>query len=160
MLQLISGILGGAVSGALLTWILNYKENKRKVHFEAITNKRIEWAEQLKKDIPDFIAGIQNYFIVNRVERLILRKKLVSLMEQISIKLNPVNDDFDDEFINTMRRVFENTIKFVVDNEEINRFRILSQSMVKIEWEGIKLEAKYGNLSKEEKLKLRRKWLV
>ena len=32
--------------------------------------------------------------------------------------------------------------------------------MVKIEWDGIKLESEKGNPSKQEKLKLKRKWLT
>ena len=80
-------------------------------------------------------------------------------MELIQLNLNPLKDDFDENYIKEMRVLFRASISLNLTEDMLVRFRELSQRMVKIEWDGIKQEAAKGHLSKYEKLKLRRKWL-
>ena len=153
-----SWLLGGSL-GSVLTFTYNYWENKKKVHFFNITNQRIKWAEEIKKNITEFISGIQCYRIELGDDRRKLEKDLISKMELIQLNLNPLKDDFDENYINEMRVLFRATISLNLTEDMLVRFRELSQRMVKIEWDGIKLEAEKGNPSKYDKLKLRRKWL-
>ena len=159
--EILKWIFAGSLGG-VVTFLFKYREDKRKAHVDDVTKHRIEWTQKLKINIAEFITDIQSYRLVKNAERLTIRKNLIKKMELIEINLNPINDEFDEEYINIMRGLYNNILTH--NNEDLNssleRFRELSQSMVKIEWEGIKLEAKKGDLSKQEKFKLRRKWLV
>lgn len=161
MNEIIKWLFAGSL-GSVITFLYQYKEDKRKSHVDAITSQRVEWTKELKMNIAEFIASAQNYRIVSANEKLAIRMRLVTLMEKIELNLNPINDEFDDEFIKCMKALYSESIssKLIRENLLLDRFKSLSQSIVKIEWEGIKLEAKKGNPSKQEKLKLRRKWLA
>lgn len=154
MSDIYEGFLGGSVSAAFITWLLSYRDNKRKAHVSEITSQRIKWSEEVKNHIADFISFVE----CDGKGRLEIEiKKTMALLE---LNLNPLKDDFDEEYVNKMNELYNSLVKGEDVRARLKEFRDLSTRMVKIEWDGIKLESEKGNPSEQDKLKLRRKWLV
>ena len=158
MYELFSGILGGSLSGALITWLLNLKDNRRKAHVSEITTQRIKWAEEIKGEIADFISFIECYRHLK--DNITAIREIRNQMALLELNLNPLKDEFDEEYVNRMNELYNALVKGEDIETRFKEFKDLSKRMVKIEWDGIKLESEKGNPSKQDKLKLRRKWLV
>ena len=105
-------ILGWLLSGSLgsaMTFAYNYWENKKKSHFSNVTNQRIKWADEIRMNIAEFIAGIQIYLMLVGEEKKNKELELILKMEIIELLLNPLMDDFDENYITEMRNLFRNT---------------------------------------------------
>ena len=85
--SIMSWLLGGSL-GSLITFAYNYWENKKKLHFSNVTNQRIKWTDEIKKNIAEFISGIQSYRLENREERKKRKIDLITKMEIIQLNLN------------------------------------------------------------------------
>ena len=151
--EFVKGLLSGSVFAAVVNWLLNYRDSKRKAHVSEITIQRIEWAKEVKGQIAEFITFIECY----DGDELKTIKKTMNLLE---LNLNPLKDDFDEEYVIRLNQLYREVVKGENVDTKLDEFKDLSKRMVKIEWDGIKLESEKGNPSKQDKLKLRRKWLV
>jgi len=152
--KILTVLLNASFTAALVTWLLNYRDNKRKAHVSEITSQRIKWAEEVKGQIAEFITFIEcNGNGKTKVE-------IVKIMTLLELNLNPLNDEFDDEYVDKMNELYKSLLKGDDISSQFVQFKDLSKRMVKIEWDGVKLESEKGKPTKEERNKLRRKWLI
>ena len=161
MSVLFSGLFG-TILGVFLTSLFSIPYNRKTLYISSVTNFRAEWAKEIKTFIADFLSYIQCYHEdYKQSDKSELKRKLIQRMDLIELNLNPLKDEWDNVYIEEMKSIYKSVVedKRIISEDELNKFKNLSQKLVKIEWDGIKLEAKHGTLNKNQKNNLRKKWL-
>lgn len=152
----ISFIVG--LSG-LVIGIIN---SRKTIYINSVTTLRTKWLNEMKDYISEFCGLTYNYGISNlpRNSHSELVEKIDKLRYLIKLNLNP-KDEFDKLIIEKIDLIptLTNRKNFGELTKELDELTFLSQKMVKLEWEGIKAEAKSGILKESEKEKLRKKYL-
>lgn len=119
---------------------------------------RVKWIDTVIDSLSEFCAlAYRVKDLTDGTKKLVRNHELRFL---IKLKLNP-NDKFDRKLVKILdgitkeleNRNFTNLVT------QINELIGLSQDMLKLEWEGVKEEFKRGNLTKEFKRKIYKKYL-
>lgn len=160
IIQLTSVIIAFIVGLAgLIIGIIN---SKKTIYINSITTLRTKWLNEMKDYISEFCGLTYNYGISNlpRSSHTDLVERIDKLRFLIKLNLNP-KDDFDKLILEKIDVIptLTNKRDFTELTKELDELTILSQKMVKLEWEGIKAEAKSGILKNSKKTKLRSKYL-
>ena len=155
------------LTGIMLTFlvgvtnlVLTLRNNKKTTFITAITNSRIKYIQEIRNYISDFCGLIYSYNI--RIKEL-EPDKLFELHKQadktkylIRLYLNPEDKYWDDTIIKLLDEILQLTDKS--PNDKIEELIILTQYLLKLEWEGAKLESEKGILTKLEKQELYSKY--
>ena len=91
-------------------------------------------------------------------EKMEILKKLDNLKYQIMLYLNPEDKLWDTKIISLI-----DSIRGDIENNpetKIKELIIITQYLLKIEWEGVKLESINGEISLKEKKKLNKKYFT
>lgn len=106
----------------------------------------------------EFCANAKNYNSSHRATGDF--KQLVKSKNKISYQLN-AKDKFDQIILFRIGQVMSIADEGAINemDEILDELTRLTQIWMKFEWEGVKQEAEYGNVPKEEKQQLRDKYL-
>jgi hypothetical protein len=154
--------IGITLSLALLNLIITFRNNRKTSFINSITASRIKWMDTVRNTISEFCGLAQHAVLIDLTpeEQKETQLKLVKLKFLINLQLNRF-DAFDKKIIIRV----DNIISFVKLQakkqfyEEVDELIILSQYLLKLEWEGVKQESIKGILSQIEKDKLYEKYL-
>lgn len=155
------------LTGILLTFlvgvtnlILTLRNSRKTTFITSITNSRIKYIQEIRNHISEFCGLIYSYNIRLKdlePERLFeLHKQADKTKYLIRLYLNPEDKYWDENIIRLLEQILQLTDKN--PNEKIEELIILTQYLLKLEWEGVKLESEKGILSKAEKQLLYQKY--
>jgi hypothetical protein len=138
--------------------------NSRKTTFiNAITSSRIKYIQDIRNSISEYCGLFYRYKILLdndpklSNEKLEVLKSIDKLKYQIMLYLNPEDDLWDNKIIALIEdlrlKINENPEKQIKDLISITQY------LLKLEWEGAKLESRKGLVSDKEKKYLNEKYL-
>lgn len=140
---------------------VSFKNSKKTIFINSVTASRAKWIDTIRNTIADYCGYATQIFISKTGEKLKLIYKLQNLKFLIKLQLNR-SDKFDSliiQNVDTIANHFYDDNPNVL-NQEIDKLIILTQDLLKLEWEGVKEESKKGNLTKREKRKLYNRYLM
>jgi hypothetical protein len=137
--------------------IITFRNVRKTAFINSVTASRIKYIQDLRESISKFSGLAYSYY--NRAFKLKyselweLHKEADKLRYLIRLYLNPLEDEFWDKRI--LELIDEIVLKSDKDpTEPINGLIIITQYLLKLEWEGAKLESEKGILSDLEKREL------
>ena len=140
---LIIGILTAFVSTMNITTTI--KQSSKNTFINTITIARKEYMAELRKAVEEFCVTAERND----------NDKLKELSYKLKLLMNPADKDnelWDRKAIEMIDKIVQAEHKA----EEIDRFIILMQSWLALEWHGMRYEAKKGIMSKEDKKTLQK----
>lgn len=149
------------LTGILATIILSssslyfsFKNTKKTLFINSITKSRIEWISTLRNNISKFCGLIFHLALsdLNTTERNKVLEEMDKLKYLIILQLNR-EDEFDKKLILQLQSIASTpNLQDISELEQkIENLILLTQDLLKLEWEGAKLESMKGILSKKEK---------
>lgn len=155
-------VAGVGVTLFIGVWNLvqTYRTSRRTSFINTVTSQRIHWIEQLRQDVAAF-CGLTHTWCMSDLEgkqnETEVLKELDRLRHVIRLRLNP-NDTPDRRIAAMLKRVPELTheSKRAEMSLAIEDLTEATQQLIKAEWEKVKLEAKYGDLSDLSRRRARR----
>jgi hypothetical protein len=153
------GLLVSLIVGFSSLYI-SFKNSKKTIFINSVTASRAKWIDTIRNTIADYCGYSMQIFSSKTEEKLKLVHELQNIKYLIKLQLNR-NDRFDALIIKSIDKIASH---FYDDNpaeinQEINELILLTQDLLKLEWEGVKEESKKGNLTKREKRKLYNRYL-
>lgn len=148
-------------SVALINLFLTLKNNRKNIFINSVTNSRIKYIQEIRNNISEFCGIVHSYcFFGGKLDD----KNLFDLQTHadktkylIRLYLNPEDKFWDEKIIKLLDEILELTDKN--PTEKIDELILITQYLLKLEWEGAKLESEKGILKKSEKEKLYRKYV-
>ncbi len=151
-------IFGIGISLILGIWniINNGRINKRTTFINSVTAERVKWIGKLRENISTF-CGLTNHWVLTDIdseESTKIIKELDKLKIMIKLQVNPQEDhgkkimELIDEIPELTNKDSETISKL---NSKIDEVVSTSQSLLKEEWDKVKMEAKKGDISKKRK---------
>lgn len=131
--------------------VVNYRWNQRTSFINTITSQRIKWIEQLRQDIASFGALMHHGCLADtekEPQEGEMLREAVRLRQVIRLRLNPTMepDKTIERLVGEIPRQMDSTRQphLAEALEELTR---AAQVLIKQEWEKVKAESKYGDLS-------------
>jgi hypothetical protein len=154
--------------GILLTFIVGAAtlyitiRNTRKTNFiNSITASRIKYIQELRTNLSRFCGVVTNYNSRNREQTnedlLKIQLEYDKLKYLLKLYLNPEDEYWDNEMMRLIKDIRERTDKD--PNQCIEELIVITQYLLKLEWEGAKLESQKGPLSFLQKKELYNKYV-
>lgn len=149
----------------LLIGILNFVvilRNVRKTSFiNSVTASRIKYIQELRESISRFCA--LSYSYSNRISKLKyeqlweLHKEADTLRFLIRLYLNPEDEYWDNKIIQLIDQIILKSDKD--PKKSIDELVVITQYLLKLEWEGAKRESEIGIIPDIEKKELYNKYV-
>lgn len=141
---------------------VSLRNTKKTLFINSITASRIKWIDVLRMNISDF-CGLTYHFALTKLdssEKQKVIEKIDRLRFLIKLQLNRA-DEFDRKIMAKIDLIPDLTDPKEVEllGKEINELIELTQDLLKLEWEGAKLESMKGILTQEEKIELYERYL-
>ena len=153
---------GIAVSLIIGIWglLVSIRNSKKTIFINSITTSRNKWIQTVRDSIAEYCGLAFQIFQSTPEDKLKKVDKLQQLRFLIKLQLNR-NDAFDKQIIEKLDLIAVTIYETTRQNteNEVNNLIILTQDLLKLEWEGVKEESKKGNLSKRTKNRLYNKYL-
>jgi hypothetical protein len=141
---------------------VSLRNTKKTLFINSITSSRIKWIDVVRKNISDF-CGLTYHFALTELEKG-EKQKVIEQIDRlrflIKLQLNR-GDKFDRKIMAKIDLIPDLTAPDKIEQltKEINELIELTQDLLKLEWEGAKLESMKGILTQEEKDELYEKYL-
>ena len=157
------GILFSFIVGAT-GLIIGLRNSKKTIFINSITSSRLKYIQEIRNSIAEYCGLFYGYSILMKnsttpsTEKMEILKKLDNLKYQIMLYLNPEDKLWDTKIISLI-----DSIRGDIENNpetKIKELIIITQYLLKIEWEGVKLESINGEISLKEKKKLNKKYFT
>jgi hypothetical protein len=149
------GILVSLIVGGLGLWI-SIRNSQRTIYINSITSARIKYIQEIRNKISEFCGLVYSYNNIQEAlspdKELQIQSEFDKLKYLIKLHLNPDDTFWDAKIMKLIDEIISLTDK--KPDEKINELITITQFLVKLEWEGAKLEAKRGLPSQTEKDKL------
>ncbi len=141
---------------------VSLRNTKKTLFINSITASRIKWIDILRHNISDF-CGLTYHFALTELDKGEKQKVIEQIDKHrflIKLQLNR-GDEFDKKLMEKIDLIPDLTDPKKVENltKEINELVELTQDLLKLEWEGAKLESMKGILTQKEKDELYEKYL-
>ena len=166
-ITLIGIFLTFIVSTASLLITIFY--SRKTTFINTVTNSRIKYIQDFRRSVSNYLGLLRIYQSLKSDEKR--SEKNIEILKSIEISkfqvllfLNPENQTWDEYILIEI----ENLHNIIVTSPEINpnsddlnkvieKFVVSVQYLLKLEWEGAKLESKKGIINEREQLYLNRK---
>jgi len=154
------GVILSFIVGAAGLWV-GIRNSRNTTFINSVTTSRIQYIQDLRNAIAEFCGLFYRYKLlvdnnkdlsIQKLEVLAVADKLKYL---IILHLNPEDIDWDKKIVSLIDSIRES-----IDNnptDKIDELITLTQYLLKLEWEGAKLESQKGILSKRVKRRLYKK---
>lgn len=140
--------------------ILTLNNTKKTIFINSVTNSRIIYIQEIRNCISEFCGLIHSYNLRQQTpdsnELFEIQKQADKNKYLIRLYLNPEDKYWDEKIISLLEDIIQLTDKN--PNDKIEELIIITQYLLKLEWEGAKLESEKGILSKIEKQELYSKY--
>ena len=147
------GIILSFLVGAINLWI-SIKNSRKTIFINSITSSRIKYIQELRNAIAEYCGLFYNYHTLLMddpklsKEKLNILEKADKLKYLITLHLNPMDTDWDTQIIKLIDEIRSSISQF--PKEKIDELITITQYLLKLEWEGAKLESKKGIISERE----------
>lgn len=145
-----------AIGGVIITLVLGIYNlvssksiNSKNKFIDTVTVERIKWLEKLRTDISKF-SGLTSFWSkslrgTDSQESHEVLKEIDTLKVMIKLRLNP-NGKYDKQIIELLDKIPSLTDKtnLLELDKELNQLTIISQKLLKEEWDRVKKESKRG----------------
>lgn len=137
-------------------------KNTRKTTFiNSITSSRIKYIQELRNTIAELCSLVTSYklraYKITKKEHFELLKQTNKLKYLIRLYLNPIDKYWDNRMIELINQII---IKDKHDlQSKIDELIVITQFLLKLEWEVVKRESKKGILSDSEKKEIYDKYV-
>jgi hypothetical protein len=156
------------LTGITLTFIIGVanlvivlSNTKKTTFINSITSSRIKYIQELRNTIAELCSLVTSY--KQRISKLSyedhfeLVKQANKLKYLIRLYLNPADEYWDNQILKLTSEI---VIKDDLDPQnKIEELITVTQFMLKLEWEGVKLESEKGIISALEKRELYNKYV-
>lgn len=156
LLSLIGIIITLIVS--VIGLIVGIRNTRKTIFVNSITSSRIQYIQDVRNSISEYCGLFYRYKILldndSKLsnEKLEVLKSIDKLKYQIMLYLNPEDRNWDQKIITLVieirERINENPEDKIKDLIEITQY------LLKLEWDGAKLESKNGDINELQKNKL------
>ncbi|HWJ29378.1 MAG TPA: hypothetical protein VNS32_22755 [Flavisolibacter sp.] len=152
--------------------VISIRNTRRTGYINSITSARIKYIQDIRNAVSEFCGLINTYNsehmyrlmirgekeeeLASKKELFEMRKKSDYLKYLIRLHLNIEDVDFDKTIIDLLDEIIE--LRDSNPKPKINELIIIMQYLLKLEWEGAKLESRKGIISKKLKDRLYRKY--
>ncbi len=142
--------------------IIGLRNSKKTIFINSVTTSRLKYIQDIRNSIAEYCGLFYGYSILVKnskepsKEKMEILKKLDNLKYQIMLYLNPEDQLWDRKMITLI-----DEIRVDIENNpetKINELIIITQYLLKLEWEGVKLESINGIISTKEKKRLNKKY--
>jgi hypothetical protein len=143
-------------------WI-GIRNSKSSIFINSITTSRIKYIQELRNNISEFCGLFYSYHTLEKDKAGLSKEKLEILRSSdrlkylIQLYLNPEDEYWDNKMIGLIDEI-RSSIE-TNPTEKINELITITQYLLKLEWEGAKIESQKGILKKKEKDDLYRKYV-
>ena len=160
IITLIGISLSTIVGSAAL--LIGIKNSKKTIYINSVTASRIRYMQDIRNSIAEFCGLFYRYNLLARdckdlsTEKLKILESADRLKYLIQLYLNPEDKIWDTKIVNLI-----DSIRNELDNnpdEKIEELILISQYLLKLEWEGAKLESQKGRISDKKKQELNKKY--
>lgn len=156
------------LAGIILTFIVGvanlyvaFRNSRKTIFINSITSSRIKYIQDLRNNISEFCGLVYSYNAknVNLTDKDLfeIHKEADKLKYRLRLYLNPEDIYWDTKIMDLMSEILTLTDKDPTN--KIEDLMIITQYLLKLEWEGAKLESQKGIISKEEKRTLYEKYV-
>lgn len=135
--------------------------SKKTTFINSITTSRIKYIQELRNTIAELCSLVTSY--KSRISKLDyadhfeLLKQTNKLKYQIRLYLNPADEYWDSKLLELTNQI---VIKDNIDPQnKIDELIVITQFLLKLEWEGVKRESEKGILSEIEKREMYNKYV-
>lgn len=156
------GIILSFVVGSLGLWV-GVRNSRKTIFINSITAARIKYISQLRENVADFCGLFYRYKKLIDHNSELSNEKLKVLESSDRLKylillhLNPEDDYWDNKIINLIEDIILKMEDYPAD--KINELIVITQYLLKLEWEGAKYESRKGVLKNRFKRKLKKKYI-
>ena len=150
--------LGIILSFILGVWniVNNYRASRRTSFINTVTSERVKWIENLRSSISTF-CGLTYTWSMSNLEGSDSEKEVIKeidkLRHYIRLQLNPSSEAILDRKIENLIIEIPNLTHEVKESElkeSLNELIVVSQELLKGEWDKVKQESKQGDLKENE----------
>jgi len=134
---------------------------KKTTFINSITTSRIKYIQELRNTIAELCSLVTSY--KSRISKLDyadhfeLLKQTNKLKYQIRLYLNPADEYWDDKILELINQI---VVKDDIDPQnKIDELIVITQFLLKLEWEGVKRESEKGIISELEKREMYNKYV-
>lgn len=136
--------------------IITFRNVRKTVFINSVTASRIKYIQDLRESISRFCALAHSYYFriykLHKPDVWELHKEADSLKYLIRLYLNPEDEYWDNKIIFLIDQIM---LKSDQDpTQPINELIMITQYLLKLEWEGAKRESEIGIISDVEKREL------
>lgn len=156
------GVFLSFLVGSAGLWI-GIKNSRKTIFINSVTASRIKYLQDLRNSIAEFCGLFHRYHLLAKngtnltTEKYKVLESADKLKYLIKLYLNPQDTKWDSKIVKLIDEIRES----LADNpkEKIDELILISQYLLKLEWEGAKLESRKGIVSKKKKDQLNNKYL-
>jgi hypothetical protein len=139
---------------SLISLYISIRNTRKTLFINSITKSRIEWIGTIRENIAKF-CGLTFHVTLTDLEPSERRKVLEEIDKVkylIILQLNR-EDEFDKKIISTLKMIASTAKPQNITQleKDIEYLILLTQDLLKLEWEGAKLESMKGIISRREK---------
>jgi len=143
---------------------LTLRNSKKTTFINSVTASRIRYIQDIRNRISEFCGLVYSYNLTYTTSHSLaatpekifeLQREFDKLKYLIKLHLNPEDTYWDDKILKLLDEIIALTDKD--PKEKIDELITITQFLLKLEWEGAKLESENGSLSKLSKQELYRK---
>jgi len=148
--------IGLVFVASMLNLYVLLRNTKKTTYTGSVTSSRIRYIQDIREAISKF-CGLAHTYNLGRTkfsdqEASAIRKEADSLKYLIRLYLNPEDKYWDNKIMFFCDEVIKQTDKGPDDlHNAIENLIVITQYLLKLEWQGIKEEAKSGDLSDRQK---------
>lgn len=146
---------------AVTNLVIIVRNSKKTTFINSITTSRIKYIQDLRSNISQLCSLVISY--KQRISKLsyedhfALLKEVNGLKYLIRLHLNPTDEYWDNKMLELTNDI---VIKDDVDpTQKIEELIVITQFLLKLEWEGVKMESEKGIVSEIEKKEMYNKYV-
>lgn len=157
------GVILSFIVGSLGLWV-GIRNSRKTNYINSVTASRIRYIQDIRNRISEFCGLVYSYNTTYSTSNSLaatpdvlfeLQREFDKLKYLIKLHLNPEDVYWDDKILKLIDEIISLTDKD--PKEKIGDLIVITQFLLKLEWEGAKMESQNGILSKKEKSKLYKK---
>lgn len=160
------GVVLSFIVGSLGLWV-GIRNSRKANYINSVTSSRIKYIQEIRGKISEFCGLVYSYntmfstshSLAATPEKLFeIQREYDKLKYLIKLYLNPEDTYWDEKILGLINEIIELTDKD--PNGKIEELMTITQFLLKLEWEGAKLESSKGLVTKSEKDKLYEKHVL
>jgi viroplasmin and RNaseH domain-containing protein len=155
-ITIITSILNVLIGSGLLTLLFEMRKSRKTVFVDSITSQRKEFLQNFRQLTAEYCTLALTLRYADKDKKQLQRMYQVKC--SILLLLNP-DDEWDKETSCYLNRIYKQVCRDSADEQEldtnINKLILIVQYQCRIEWKGMRQEAKDGAISDTKRTRIR-----